>query len=262
MSTLKTIGLALGKKGALAAKIAIVTLGVGAATTGVVILNDQYNQDTKVNNQQERQNLITSENKFDEEKAQLLLDLNELFQSPIIESNEFSESSPSKKLSKKSSQSSSEPIIKSLSEIPRIQEMPILVDESKTSNLSEKIDLSLLANQFTSDDYAYFDKFGLQRKIQPASFLGGQEELASFVNENIEYPEDALKEGIEGLVEVGFTVDQQGNICNVHTIKGVSASLDAEAERIVRNFPNWIPQQVNSEFVKSNISIPIRFEIN
>lgn len=261
MSTLKAIGIALGKKGAIAAKVAIVTLGVGAATTGVVVLNDQYQEDAQKTNQQVNQSLITSENKFDEEKAQLLLDLNELFESPIVEENTLVEESVASTpiSTSRSVLDFTEPTIKQLSDVPRI-DMP--AREATNESASKTLDLGSFANQFSSDDYAYFDKFGLQRRIQPASFLGGQDELATFVNENIEYPEDALQDGIEGLVEVGFTVDQEGNISDVHTIKGVNASLNAEAERIVRNFPNWVPQQVNSEFVKSNVSIPIRFEIN
>lgn len=260
MSTLKAIGIALGKKGAIAAKVAIVTLGAGAATTGVVILNEQYQEDTQKVNQQEKQTLITSENRFDEEKAQLLLDLNELFESPIVEENAFVETAtPIAKNTNVQEEEFIEPQITQLSSMPRI-ELPERPSPQESS--IKEVEASSFSGEFSQDDIAYFNKYGLQRQVQPASFLGGQDELATYVSNNIQYPKDALQDGIEGLVEVGFTVDEEGNISDVHTIKGVNQSLNEEAERIVRNFPNWVPQQVNSEFVKSNVSIPIRFEIN
>jgi protein TonB len=94
-----------------------------------------------------------------------------------------------------------------------------------------------------------------------ATFPGGTHLIYRFIVENMEYPEEAEKNGEEGRVFVEFTIEKTGEITNVEVIKGVSPSLDKEAIRIVSSFPNWEPAEKNGKAVKARGRMPISFRL-
>lgn len=94
-----------------------------------------------------------------------------------------------------------------------------------------------------------------------ATFPGGTHLIYRFIKENMEYPEEAEKNGEEGRVSVEFTIEKTGEITNVEVIKSVSPSLDKEAVRIVSSFPNWEPARENGEEVKAKARMPIPFRL-
>lgn len=95
---------------------------------------------------------------------------------------------------------------------------------------------------------------------QPA-FKGGQEELISFMSENVRYPESARKNKIEGTVFVAFIVETTGKLSDVKIEKGVHDLLDAESIRVVNMMPDWIPGEKNGKPVKAQMTLPISFKL-
>ncbi|HKK82408.1 MAG TPA: TonB family protein [Prolixibacteraceae bacterium] len=87
--------------------------------------------------------------------------------------------------------------------------------------------------------YAGFD-FSKEAEIMPG-FPGGKEALRQYISECLIYPRAAAKKGEEGKVFVGFIIDVDGSIKNVHIERGVSKILDAEAVRVVKSMPKWKP---------------------
>lgn len=94
-----------------------------------------------------------------------------------------------------------------------------------------------------------------------ASFPGGNDALAKYLQTNVSYPDEALKNNEFGKVFVSFIVDVDGSIKEVKVAKGVSSSLDAEALRVVRSMPNWTPAMTDGKAVKSSFSLPIIFHL-
>ncbi len=99
-------------------------------------------------------------------------------------------------------------------------------------------------------------------EIKP-TFPGGEAALAKFIQNNINYPEQALDEGVEGRVEVMFAVDENGKVYTP-VVKGSRAGygLDEEATRVVSKMPTWNPGQIKGKNVKSYYTLPITFQIN
>lgn len=255
MSALKTIGAILGKKGILAAKIAVVTIGAGAATTGVVLLNDEFNASSSESHQITEQ--LIQAPQFDKEKAELLLNLNDLFENPIEIDEEDVEYSPQVAYVPVAQEVVIEEAVPEVTaNLELVQSPKVAIPEMEIAQ--EEVQLGHL---FTSADMDYFNKYGLERAISPAKFNGGERKLRKYVAEQLEYPSEAYKEGVEGLVEVAFMVDSDGSISDIEIVNGSHPSLNEEALRVVESFPNWEPRKVNSEPVKSYVSIPIRFEI-
>jgi TonB family protein len=66
------------------------------------------------------------------------------------------------------------------------------------------------------------------------TFPGGKEAYQGFIRENVQYPEKALANKVEGLVFVTYTVDNIGEIVDVEITKGIGYGCDEEAERVIR----------------------------
>ncbi len=97
-------------------------------------------------------------------------------------------------------------------------------------------------------------------EVQP-EFMGGYDAMMTFIQENMKYPVEARINKEEGTVYVSFIVETNGSVSEVKTIRGVSKSVDAEAERVVGQFPPWIPGKQKGEAVRVRFLIPIKFQL-
>ena len=97
---------------------------------------------------------------------------------------------------------------------------------------------------------------------KPAKFKGGKDAMEKYFNDNLKYPAEAKKNKTEGKVVVRFIVDDAGKISSVSIIKGLSKVCDAEAIRLVKNMPAWIPaRDKNNEIVETYISVTVEFKL-
>jgi TonB family protein len=90
-------------------------------------------------------------------------------------------------------------------------------------------------------------------------FPGGEMALRQFMANNVDYPDDAQKGGIQGKVYVTFVVSKDGSVADAKIARGVNPSLDAEALRVVNSLPKWIPGKQRGEFVNVSYTVPINF---
>lgn len=72
-------------------------------------------------------------------------------------------------------------------------------------------------------------------------YPGGPIAMLKYLMENIKYPEQAMKEGIQGRVTVRFIVEKDGSISDVKPILSVHPLLNKEAVRVVESMPKWSP---------------------
>jgi len=128
--------------------------------------------------------------------------------------------------------------------------------------------MSTVADQKRDAEYANMkiemDAKGFYNRteIRP-SYPGGQDALAKFIQDNIEYPDAALNDGVEADVEVTFAVDENGKVYTPY-VKGDKAGygLDQAAINVVSKMPKWNPGQIKGKNVKSYYNLPISFRIN
>jgi TonB family protein len=93
------------------------------------------------------------------------------------------------------------------------------------------------------------------------SFPGGDAGLMEFINSNIQYPEVARVNGIQGSVFVMFYITSNGKVENVKILKGADPALDAEALRVVSMLPDWTPGSQDGKNVNVWIQLPITFQL-
>ncbi len=87
-----------------------------------------------------------------------------------------------------------------------------------------------------------------------------QTNMQEHISKNFKYPEEAKKAGIQGRVNVMFTINQKGVITNIRK-RGPDKLLEAEADRIINLLPKMIPGKQKGQTVKVPFSIPITFKL-
>ena len=96
---------------------------------------------------------------------------------------------------------------------------------------------------------------------QMPQFPGGPAALMQFLSQNVKYPVEAHKAGVEGRVIATFIVEKDGSITNARIARSVHPLLDAEALRVIGSMPNWMPGMQNGEPVRVKYTVPITFKL-
>ena len=97
---------------------------------------------------------------------------------------------------------------------------------------------------------------------QMPQFPGGPATMMEFLKENIRYPEEAQKKGLQGRVVVSFIVRKDGSIDNCQVARSVDPLLDAEAVRVIRSMPNWTPGMQDGKAVAVRYNVPVSFRLD
>ena len=93
-------------------------------------------------------------------------------------------------------------------------------------------------------------------------YPGGAEALLEFLNNNVQYPEEAEKAGIQGRVIATFVVETDGSVSNAKVVKSVDPLLDAEALRVISAMPKWKPGKQNGKVVRVRYTVPLSFHFD
>jgi TonB family protein len=100
---------------------------------------------------------------------------------------------------------------------------------------------------------------------QDPTFNGGERALNLYFRDNVKFPEDAEKEGLDGTVYVDFVVSANGSVREVTATNIPGETPDQrfvdEAVRVVKAMPNWIPGRQHGKAVDVSFSVPVTFEI-
>ncbi len=97
-------------------------------------------------------------------------------------------------------------------------------------------------------------------EVRP-EFPGGLPAFYEFLKDNLKYPRPAQENNIQGIVYVGFVVEKDGSISNVHLVRGIGGGCDEEAMRVIRKMPPWNPGLMGLRKVRVSFSLPVRFKL-
>jgi TonB family protein len=92
-------------------------------------------------------------------------------------------------------------------------------------------------------------------------YPGGETALLKYIYNNLNYPESARNNNVEGRVIMRFAVMANGYISNVSVLKGVSPEIDREAIRVIKTLPRWKPGKQRGFPVNVWYSVPVTFSL-
>ena len=92
-------------------------------------------------------------------------------------------------------------------------------------------------------------------------YEGGDAALLKYLTDSVKYPELAKKHGVQGRVVIGFIVEKDGSLTDVKVLRHVDIALDAEALRVVKGMPKWIPGCQDEQLVRVRYNVPVSFRL-
>ena len=135
------------------------------------------------------------------------------------------------------------------------------LNDSETCKQGEKAINGLIEAQIKAPEI--FVNF----EVMP-EFPGGEAALRDSISHNIKYPEEVLKDSLQGKVYVTFTITKTGKVENPQITRGIHPALDKEAIRVVSLFPDWkpgekyYPGKFGSVKCIVSYSIPVDFRLS
>jgi TonB family protein len=97
-------------------------------------------------------------------------------------------------------------------------------------------------------------------EVQPVP-PGGMDGWMKYLGTNLNYPKEARRMGIEGVVIVAFVINADGSVRDAEIVRGIGAGADEEALRVVLESPNWTPAFQRERAVASRMRLPVRFAL-
>jgi TonB family protein len=117
-------------------------------------------------------------------------------------------------------------------------------------------DMDPQANEPTADGEVF-------SKVEEQPYpIGGMDVFYQYIGQEMKYPLQARRMGIEGKVFVEFVVEKDGSLSQVKALKGIGAGCDAEAVRVVQNAPHFNPGTQRGKPVRVKMTLPVIFKLN
>lgn len=134
-------------------------------------------------------------------------------------------------------------------------------DASQTEDAKEEVvaPVSPEAKEAPADSTAKEEVFMVAEQMP--EFPGGMKELLKFLQDNLKYPENAMKNNVQGRVIVQFVVEKDGTPTEFKVLRSVDPDLDAEALRVLQTMPKWKPGMQRGEVVRVKYTVPVSFKL-
>lgn len=134
-------------------------------------------------------------------------------------------------------------------------------DASQTEDAKEEVvaPVSPEAKEAPADSTAKEEVFMVAEQMP--EFPGGMKELLKFLQDNLKYPENAMKNNVQGRVIVQFVVEKDGTPTEFKVARSVDPDLDAEALRVLQTMPKWKPGMQRGEVVRVKFTVPVSFKL-
>ena len=131
----------------------------------------------------------------------------------------------------------------------------IVLDSVALAELTPPPDSAILVEVGGIDDEPWMGIVGGDEPEYP----GGIDALYKFLADNIQYPQIALNNGIEGKVYVTFVVEIDGSISTPRILRDIGGGCGQEVIRVVKMMPKWKPRKQRGKPVRTQFNLPVKF---
>lgn len=134
-------------------------------------------------------------------------------------------------------------------------------DASQTEDVKEEVvaPVSPEAKEAPADSTAKEEVFMVAEQMP--EFPGGMKEMLKFLQDNVKYPENAMKNNVQGRVIVQFVIEKDGTPTEFKVLRSVDPELDAEALRVMKAMPKWKPGMQKGQVVRVKFTVPVSFKL-
>ena len=153
---------------------------------------------------------------------------------------------------------------------PKLSDLLNIVEDE--SNIDEELEIEDADDDSDNQEPQNLDDFGDYGDADTGDedifmvvedmpqFPGGN--VTKWIAKNVKYPQLAQENGIQGKVFIKFVIEKDGSITDVQVSRGVDASLDKEAVRVIKAMPKWKPGKQRGKAVRVSYTLPINFQLS
>jgi len=91
-------------------------------------------------------------------------------------------------------------------------------------------------------------------------FPGGSVEFISYIESELVFPEHARSANINGIINVDFVVEKDGNVSNVTVNNSLGYGCDEAAAKVILRSPKWEPGYYSGKPARVLLSVPVTFK--
>lgn len=152
---------------------------------------------------------------------------------------------------------------------PKIQQIEIVeVPDEEEIEEDIEVELDVEVTEETVVEEIVFEEAPEAERVdeiftiveESASFPGGISAFYEYLKNELQYPRQAQRMGIEGRVFVQFVVEKDGRLTDIQVVKGIGAGCDEEAVRVLKNSPKWKPGKQRGKPVRQKMIQNILFK--
>ncbi|MBX2956109.1 MAG: TonB family protein [Cyclobacteriaceae bacterium] len=89
----------------------------------------------------------------------------------------------------------------------------------------------------------------------------GNRAYQQYLEKNIQYPEEARANKVQGRVTVEFYVETNGNLSEFKIIRGIGSGCDEELIRLIKDGPKWIPTKKDNTPIRDKARVRLKFDL-
>jgi len=90
-------------------------------------------------------------------------------------------------------------------------------------------------------------------------FPGGDKAYGRFLNKNLKWPSP---DDDNGRVVISFIIEKDGSLTSFKVERSIRKDFDAEAIRVLKKSPKWIPGRLNGKPIRAKYMVPINFTLS
>lgn len=95
----------------------------------------------------------------------------------------------------------------------------------------------------------------------PAEPAAGYPALYDYFAKELNYPQQSIKDSVQGVILVSFVINAEGKPEQVSTDHLLGEAFEREAIRLIEQMPAWKPALLDGSPVSSKVSVPITFSV-
>ena len=122
----------------------------------------------------------------------------------------------------------------------------------KTQHKEDGQELSVVSQS----DLEAYDKV----EVQPTP-IGGMKSFMDWVVDHFDFPKDAIKRGVNGIIEVAFIVEKDGSLSHIDVKKDLGYGTKEATVALIEKAKKWKPGIKNGKPVRVAYTLPIRLNL-
>lgn len=135
--------------------------------------------------------------------------------------------------------------------------------KSETSNVVLKEKTLKLPKEevLTKKNTQSIEKSSVESIYIQAEPIEGYPSLYAYLNAQLQYPAESLKDSIQGVQTISFVINVEGKPEQIQFVESLGASFESESKRLIESMQAWKPATLNGKPVPSKLVLPLTFQV-